>query len=120
AGWHWNCHGTNSGARSHDPARQPHHRAICPRRSLAFRAGSEESQLSAKAEPLADNGESLTKGKMPGAAHAAVRLAKLLRGVDIQADTKIVSAYGDLEILQIAYDSHQVKAGTLFVAIRGE
>ena len=76
--------------------------------------------MSAKVGALADNGESLKKVKMPGAAHAAVRLAKLLRGVDTQLDTKIATAHGDLEVLEIAYDSRQVKPGTLFVAIRGE
>ena len=63
AGWHWNCRGTVSGARSHDSSRQPHHRAICPRRFLAFRGGPEESQLSVKAGPVADNGEIRRKGK---------------------------------------------------------
>jgi len=51
-----------------------------------------------------------------GTARAAVRLAKLLRGLDPRA----AAAHGDLEISAIAYDSREVKPGTLFVAIRGE
>jgi UDP-N-acetylmuramoyl-L-alanyl-D-glutamate--2,6-diaminopimelate ligase len=47
---------------------------------------------------------------------AAVRLAKLLRGVE----TRAAVAHGDLEISDLVYDSRQVKTGTLFVAIRGE
>jgi UDP-N-acetylmuramoyl-L-alanyl-D-glutamate--2,6-diaminopimelate ligase len=49
-------------------------------------------------------------------ARGTVRLTKLLRGVD----TRSASAHGDLEISQIAYDSRQVKPGTLFFAIHGE
>lgn len=51
-----------------------------------------------------------------GAARAAVRLAKLLRGVE----ARDAVAYGDLEITEVAYDSRQVKPGALFVAIHGE
>ena len=53
---------------------------------------------------------------LAGTAHAAVRLAKLLRGVE----TRAMAAHGDLEISEIAHDSRGVKPGTLFVAIRGE
>src|SRR6202521_3454921 len=53
---------------------------------------------------------------MAGTARAALRLAKLLRGIDSSA----TAAHGDLEILKIAYDSRLVKPRTLFVAIRGE
>ncbi len=51
-----------------------------------------------------------------GAARAAVRLAKLLRGVE----ARDAAPYGDLEITEVAYDSRQVKPGALFVAIHGE
>jgi len=51
-----------------------------------------------------------------GAARVAVRLAKLLRGVEARAAV----THGDLEILEIAYDSRLVNPRTLFVAIRGE
>ena len=51
-----------------------------------------------------------------GTARAAVRLAKLLRGVDARE----AGAHGDLEILELAYDSREVKRGALFVAIHGE
>jgi UDP-N-acetylmuramoyl-L-alanyl-D-glutamate--2,6-diaminopimelate ligase len=49
-------------------------------------------------------------------AGGAVRLAKLLRGVD----AKGTAAHSDLEIQEIAYDTRKVTPGTLFVAIRGE
>ncbi len=51
-----------------------------------------------------------------GTARAAVRLAKLLRGVELRAAT----THGDLQISEVAYDSRAVKPSTLFVAIRGE
>lgn len=51
-----------------------------------------------------------------GTARAAVRLAKLLRGVE----TRSALTHGDLEIWALAYDSRAVKSATLFVAIRGE
>ena len=76
--------------------------------------------MSAKAGPMTDRGDSLASTKTPGAARPAVRLAKLLRGIDRQPDAKTAAAQGDLEILEIAYDSRQVKPGSLFVAIRGE
>jgi UDP-N-acetylmuramoyl-L-alanyl-D-glutamate--2,6-diaminopimelate ligase len=65
---------------------------------------------------VADNGESEARSKQGGAVRAAVRLAKLLRGVE----TRAAVAHGDLEISDLVYDSRQVKTGTLFVAIRGE
>jgi UDP-N-acetylmuramoyl-L-alanyl-D-glutamate--2,6-diaminopimelate ligase len=69
-----------------------------------------------KAGYVADNGESEPHLTLAGTARAAVRLAKLLRGID----TRAAAAHGDLEISEIAYDSRGVKPGTLFVAIRGE
>src|SRR5712671_4550154 len=45
-----------------------------------------------------------------------MRLVKLLRGVEADG----AAAHGDLEIVEIAYDSRKVKTGTLFVAIHGE
>jgi UDP-N-acetylmuramoyl-L-alanyl-D-glutamate--2,6-diaminopimelate ligase len=69
-----------------------------------------------KAEILVDKDESETHMTLTGTALAAVRLVKLLRGIETRAATR----YGDLEILEIAYDSRGVKRGTLFVAIRGE
>jgi UDP-N-acetylmuramoyl-L-alanyl-D-glutamate--2,6-diaminopimelate ligase len=65
---------------------------------------------------VADKGESESHVPPAGTARAAVRLAKLLRGIE----TRVTAVYGDLEISEIAYDSRQVKPGTLFVAIRGE
>jgi len=65
---------------------------------------------------VADNGEGEAHMSQPGKARVSVRLAKLLRGVELRAAT----AHGDLEILEIAYDSRLVNRGTLFVAIRGE
>jgi len=65
---------------------------------------------------LASNGEAEARTTPVGVARSTVRLAKLLRGID----TRGVVANGDLEVLEIAYDSRGVKPGTLFVAIRGE
>jgi UDP-N-acetylmuramoyl-L-alanyl-D-glutamate--2,6-diaminopimelate ligase len=65
---------------------------------------------------VADNGESEARSAQAGPVRAAVRLAKLLRGVE----TRAAVAHGDLEISELVYDSRQVKTGTLFVAIRGE
>ena len=45
-----------------------------------------------------------------------MRVAKLLRGVELRAAT----THGDLAISALAYDSRQVRPGTLFFAIRGE
>jgi UDP-N-acetylmuramoyl-L-alanyl-D-glutamate--2,6-diaminopimelate ligase len=58
--------------------------------------------------------------KKSDGAHAPVRLAKLLRGLEGKLDAKSIAAHGDLEVLEIAYDSRRVIPGTLFVAIRGE
>ncbi len=57
-----------------------------------------------------------------------MRLAKLLRGLEGKVVAKLdaknattqATSHGDLEILEIAYDSRRVKPGALFVAIRGE
>jgi UDP-N-acetylmuramoyl-L-alanyl-D-glutamate--2,6-diaminopimelate ligase len=72
--------------------------------------------LSVKAESVTEHGEGTTQTKKAGSASGAVRLAKLLRGVE----AKVATAHSDLEIQEIAYDSRKVKPGTLFVAIRGE
>jgi UDP-N-acetylmuramoyl-L-alanyl-D-glutamate--2,6-diaminopimelate ligase len=65
---------------------------------------------------VVEHKESEARMTQAGAARAAVRLAKLLRGVDVRVN----SAQGDLSISQIAYDSRKVQPGTLFIAIRGE
>lgn len=72
--------------------------------------------MTVKAGSLADNGESEAHLTQTGTVRAAVRLAKLLRGID----TRAAAEHGDLQISEIAYDSRLVKPGTLFVAIRGE
>jgi UDP-N-acetylmuramoyl-L-alanyl-D-glutamate--2,6-diaminopimelate ligase len=72
--------------------------------------------MSLKAGILADNSEGEAHSTPAGSARAAVRLAKLLRGID----TRAVATHGDLEISEIAYDSRLVKHGALFVAIHGE
>jgi UDP-N-acetylmuramoyl-L-alanyl-D-glutamate--2,6-diaminopimelate ligase len=69
-----------------------------------------------KAGIVTDNGESEARTTQAGPVRAAVRLAKLLRGVE----TRAAVTHGDLEISEIVYDSRQVKTGTLFVAIHGE
>ena len=51
-----------------------------------------------------------------GTARAAVRLAKLLRGVE----TRAALTHGDLEIWALTNDSRAVKSATLFVAISAE
>jgi len=70
----------------------------------------------AKAAIVSENDESEAHMTLAGTARAAMRLAKLLRGID----TRDGAAHGDLEISELAYDSRMVKPGTLFVAIRGE
>lgn len=65
---------------------------------------------------VAGNGEGDAHMTGAGAARAAVRLAKLLRGVE----ARDAAAHGDLEISDVAYDSRQVRPGALFVAIHGE
>jgi len=72
--------------------------------------------MSLKVGIVADHGESEAQSTQARQARATVRLAKLLRGIDTRAG----AAHGDLEILDIAYDSRLVTPGTLFVAIRGE
>ncbi|HVA95018.1 MAG TPA: UDP-N-acetylmuramoyl-L-alanyl-D-glutamate--2,6-diaminopimelate ligase [Candidatus Dormibacteraeota bacterium] len=69
---------------------------------------------------MIEHKENATQGNRTGAPRPAVRLAKLLRGLEGKLDPKSVAAHGDLEIIEIAYDSRRVKPGTLFVAIRGE
>jgi UDP-N-acetylmuramoyl-L-alanyl-D-glutamate--2,6-diaminopimelate ligase len=69
-----------------------------------------------KAGSVAENGESEGHLTQARTARATVRLAKLLRGVE----TRGALAHGEVEVSEIAYDSRQVKSGTLFVAIRGE
>jgi UDP-N-acetylmuramoyl-L-alanyl-D-glutamate--2,6-diaminopimelate ligase len=65
---------------------------------------------------VAGNGEGEAHMTQAGTARAAVRLAKLLRGVE----ARDAAAHGDLEISEVAYDSRAVNPGALFVAIRGE
>jgi UDP-N-acetylmuramoyl-L-alanyl-D-glutamate--2,6-diaminopimelate ligase len=72
--------------------------------------------VTVKAGFVADNGESEARLTQAGSARAAVRLVKLLRGID----TRTAAAHGDLEISELAYDSRLVKPRTLFFAIRGE
>jgi UDP-N-acetylmuramoyl-L-alanyl-D-glutamate--2,6-diaminopimelate ligase len=69
-----------------------------------------------KAGIVPDNDESGAHMTQAGTVRAAVRLAKLLRGID----SREAAAHGDLEISELTYDSRLVNAGTLFVAIRGE
>lgn len=76
--------------------------------------------MTVKVESLVDHNEDVLQGKRTAAARVPMRLAKLLRGVDAKMDAKKSVAHGDMEILEIAYDSRRVKPGTLFVAIRGE
>ncbi|MGD0906243.1 MAG: UDP-N-acetylmuramoyl-L-alanyl-D-glutamate--2,6-diaminopimelate ligase [Candidatus Acidiferrales bacterium] len=76
--------------------------------------------MSVKAVPVVEQSEIGTQMKKSGGAHAPMRLAKLLRGLEGKLDAKSVATHGDLEVLEIAYDSRRVKPGTLFVAIRGE
>jgi UDP-N-acetylmuramoyl-L-alanyl-D-glutamate--2,6-diaminopimelate ligase len=73
-----------------------------------------------KVESVAEQSEDFLQEKKMAAARAPMRLAKLLRGLEGKVDAKSAVAHGDLEILEIAYDSRRVKPGTLFVAIRGE
>jgi UDP-N-acetylmuramoyl-L-alanyl-D-glutamate--2,6-diaminopimelate ligase len=69
-----------------------------------------------KAVLVAENGESEADMTRTGTARAAMRLAKLLRGVEVRS----AIAHGDLQISKIVYDSRLTKPGTLFVAIHGE
>src|ERR1019366_2372705 len=115
-GGYRDCSGTVSGARSHDSTRQPHHRAVCARRFSGVRGGPEEGQVSVKAVSVAEHSEIAAQKNTPGAVRGPIRLAKLLRGIEVKGAT----AHGDLEIAQIAYDSRKANPGALFVAIRGE
>jgi UDP-N-acetylmuramoyl-L-alanyl-D-glutamate--2,6-diaminopimelate ligase len=72
--------------------------------------------MTAKAGSVAESKESEARLAKAKSVRTAVRLAKLLRGIE----TRTASSHGDLEILEIAYDSRQVVPGTLFVAIHGE
>ncbi len=72
--------------------------------------------MSVKAAIVADNDEKDAYMTQAGTARAPMRLAKLLRGVELRAP----AAHSDLEISEIAYDSRAVRPGALFVAIRGE
>jgi UDP-N-acetylmuramoyl-L-alanyl-D-glutamate--2,6-diaminopimelate ligase len=69
-----------------------------------------------KAVIVTAHDESDTHMTTAGTVRAALRLTKILRGID----TRSTAAHVDLEILELAYDSRQVKPGTLFVAIHGE
>jgi UDP-N-acetylmuramoyl-L-alanyl-D-glutamate--2,6-diaminopimelate ligase len=69
-----------------------------------------------KAVRVMEHSENAAQKNTSGAAGVSMRLAKLLRGIEI----KEASAYGDLEIVQLAYDTRKANPGTLFVAIRGE
>ena len=75
--------------------------------------------MTLKVESVVEHSEELVQGKKL-AARAPMRLAKLLRGLEGKFDAKIAAVHGDLEVLEIAYDSRRVKPGSLFVAIRGE
>ena len=75
--------------------------------------------MTLRVEMLEEHNEDLILAKK-AAARAPLRLAKLMRGLEGKFDARSVAAHGDLEILEIAYDSRKVKPGTLFVAIRGE
>jgi UDP-N-acetylmuramoyl-L-alanyl-D-glutamate--2,6-diaminopimelate ligase len=70
----------------------------------------------AKAVFVPDKDESEGHMTPAGAARAAMRLTKILRGLD----TPATAAHGDLEISNLVYDSRLAKPGTLFVAIHGE
>ena len=76
--------------------------------------------MTVKVQSVVEHNEDLLQGKKTAAARAPLRLAKLLRGVGVKMDARKSVAHGDMEILEIAYDSRRVKPGTLFVAIRGE
>jgi UDP-N-acetylmuramoyl-L-alanyl-D-glutamate--2,6-diaminopimelate ligase len=65
---------------------------------------------------VAENAQGEANMTPAGTARASMRLTKLLRGID----TRVSVAQGDLEILEIAYDSRSVNPGALFVAIHGE
>ena len=56
--------------------------------SPVIRGGPGESKVSVKAGAVADNGEGEAQMTPAGTARAAVRLAKLLRGVDTRASRR--------------------------------
>jgi UDP-N-acetylmuramoyl-L-alanyl-D-glutamate--2,6-diaminopimelate ligase len=72
--------------------------------------------VSPRAGIVAEHSENVAQKTLSGAGRDPIRLVKLLRGVEASGAT----AFGDLEIAEVAYDSRKVKPGTLFVAIRGE
>ena len=72
--------------------------------------------MSVKAVSVAEHSEIAAQKNTPGAVRGPIRLAKLLRGIEVKGAT----AHGDLEIAQLAYDSRKANPGALFVAIRGE
>jgi len=72
--------------------------------------------LNVKVASVVEHSEGAAQKKLPGAGRDPMRLVKLLRGVEADG----AAAHGDLEIVEIAYDSRKVKTGTLFVAIHGE
>jgi UDP-N-acetylmuramoyl-L-alanyl-D-glutamate--2,6-diaminopimelate ligase len=72
--------------------------------------------VTVKAGPVADNGESEEHMTPAATARAAMRLAKLLRGIDTHGP----APNGDLVMSELAYDSRLARPGTVFVAIHGE
>ncbi len=72
--------------------------------------------MNVKVASVVEHSEGAAQKKLPGAGRDPMRLVKLLRGVEADG----AAAHGDLEIVEIAYDSRKVKTGTLFVAIHGE
>jgi UDP-N-acetylmuramoyl-L-alanyl-D-glutamate--2,6-diaminopimelate ligase len=72
--------------------------------------------VNAKVASVTEHGGGTQQKKAAPAGRNPVRLAKLLRGLDVKG----VSAHADLEIAEVAYDSREAKPGTLFVAIHGE
>jgi len=72
--------------------------------------------VTVKAGVVAERSDSAAQKKMTSTGRDPVRLAKLLRGIE----TDVAAPHGDLEIMEIAYDSRKIKPDTLFVAIRGE
>jgi UDP-N-acetylmuramoyl-L-alanyl-D-glutamate--2,6-diaminopimelate ligase len=71
--------------------------------------------VNAKAASVTEHGEG-TGQKKAAARRNSVRLAKLLRGLEVKG----AAAHADLEIAEVGYDSREAKPGTLFVAIHGE
>jgi UDP-N-acetylmuramoyl-L-alanyl-D-glutamate--2,6-diaminopimelate ligase len=69
-----------------------------------------------QARSLLESEETAVANMGLGEARNSIRLAKLLRGVEI----KSLVPHGEIEIASIAYDSRRVSPGALFVAIRGE